>query len=502
MIYPRSLRLRMMLLFCAVVGVLLAGSYLGIYALVSREIRAQLDRQLLETARPVVADLISDQNEQDVNELDLPDEYFELLDPSGRVLQRSKNLAARPLGLGGAGLALSQPIFRTVNDANRGLLRLALVPFQRGKDSCVLAVATPTRDIDLALGSFRRMVLWLLPLSLLVVGAISAWYVGRSLRPIAELTRQAALMTERIQGSTSEAMDLKESLRLPLATSNPHDELGHLAATFNQLFARVDAALRQLRQFVSDASHELRTPLSVLQGETELLLSETRSAEEYQKALQVIDDELKKLSRIVEGLFTLALADAGELRLATEPFYLNEVLEETCALAAPRARAKNIAIVRDLKQEVAYHGDEAFLRQLFLIFLENAVKYSPVNTCIGVNLETADGVVRARFQDQGIGISSEHLPHIFERFYRAAPAGRDESGEAQSGGLGLAIAQAIARAHGGSIECKSAPGAGSTFTVNLPLGVVASVASTSAVAAAAEFGRRGDAKLADRVRDK
>ncbi len=311
------------------------------------------------------------------------------------------------------------------------------------------------------------MILWLLPLSLLLTAAISAWYVGRSLQPVGELTRQAAAMTERIRGAPADAIDLQESLKLPLpASKNPHDELGRLAATFNQLFARVDAALRQLRQFVSDASHELRTPLSILQGETELLLSEPRAVEEYQKALRVIDDELKKLSRIVEGLFTLALADAGQLRLTTEPVYLNEVLDETCALVAPRAQAKSIAIERELKQEVPYVGDEAFLRQLFLIFLENAIKYSPMNTRVRVNLERSDGNIRVKFQDQGVGISIEHLPHVFERFYRAA---KPEAGEAQSGGLGLAIAQAIARAHGGSIECESTPGAGSTFTVSLPL---------------------------------
>ncbi len=467
MIYARSLRLRMMLLFCAVVGVLLAASYLAFYAVLSRVVRTQFDRRLLEAASPVVADIIADQDEEDVRLLNLPDEYFELLDPSGRVLVTSSNLQARPLDLSASGLPVSQAVFRTVHERGRGLLRIALVPFQRGAETRVLALAMPTRDADRALRSFRRMILWLLPLSLLLTAAISAWYVGRSLQPVGELTRQAAAMTERIRGAPADAIDLQESLKLPLpASKNPHDELGRLAATFNQLFARVDAALRQLRQFVSDASHELRTPLSILQGETELLLSEPRAVEEYQKALQVIDDELKKLSRIVEGLFTLALADAGQLRLTTEPVYLNEVLDETCALVAPRAQAKSIAIERELKQEVPYVGDEAFLRQLFLIFLENAIKYSPMNTRVRVNLERSDGNIRVKFQDQGVGISIEHLPHVFERFYRAA---KPEAGEAQSGGLGLAIAQAIARAHGGSIECESTPGAGSTFTVSLPL---------------------------------
>ena len=455
----RSLRFRMMLLFCAVVGVLLAASYLGFYALFSRQVRAQFDRQILHAARPVIADLITDPNEQDVNELNLPEEYFELLDASGRVLQRSKNLEQRALNLGSSRLDVAQTVFRTLHDAERGRLRLAVIPFRRRSQALLLVLAMPTRDADQVLADLRRMILVLLPLSLLLTAAISAWYVGRSLRPVAELTRHAAEMTRQVSHPA------RRDLWTPLAVRNPHDELGQLAETFNRLFERVDAALGQLRQFVSDASHELRTPLSVLQGETELLLAEPRAPEEYQKALRVIDDELKKLRRIVESLFTLAMADAGQLRLAREPLYLNEVLEEACARAAPLAQAKQISIERELKKEVAYQGDEAFLRQLFLIFLDNAIKYSPPRTRVRVSLEAEDGVVRARFVDQGRGISGEHLPHIFERFYRAAPPEE----EAHSGGLGLAIAQAIARAHGGSIVCKSAPGAGATFTVNLPL---------------------------------
>ncbi len=455
----RSLRFRMMLLFCAVVGVLLAASYLGFYALFSRQVRDQLDRQILNTASPVAADLITDRNEQDVNELSVPGEYFELLDAAGHVLQSSANLHGRLLNLNSLATDNSQPIFRTLNDGELGRLRLAAVPLRRGNQTVRLVLAVPTRDADRVLADIRGMIWLLLPISLLVAAAISAWYVGRSLRPVAELTQHASEMTRRVSDPS------RRGLWRPLAVRNPHDELGHLARTFNLLFERVDAAMGQLRQFVSDASHEMRTPLSVLQGETELLLAEPRTPAQYQDALRIIDDELKKLSRMVEGLFTLAMADAGELRLAHEPLYLNEVLEEACARAAPRAQSKQIVIERDLTTEVVCRGDETFLRQLFLILLENAVKYSPERTRIRVSLERDARVLRARFEDQGMGISREHLPHIFERFYRAAPA---SDGENHSGGLGLAIAQAIVRAQGGSIECQSEPGAGSTFIVTLP----------------------------------
>jgi len=453
----RTLRLRMMLLFCTVVGVLLAASYLAFWGLLAHAVRTQLNRQLLETARPIIADMASEPDAKDINRLDLPGEFFELLDQNGHVLQQSRNLAA-PMKLNGMNLGDSGPAFGTAALDNGETVRVALIPFQLGSQKRSFVVAVPTFGTNRVLDNFGGVALLLFPLSLLVTAGISALYVGRSLAPIKELTRHAALMAKRVTN--------RQGFWTPLLVAAPHDELGRLAQTFNHLLKSVDSAVLQLRQFVTDASHELRTPLAVLHGETELMLSKPRSAEEYRQTLCVFDDEFKKLTRIVEGLFTLSMADAGQLHLVREPLYINEVLEEACALATSRARAKNISIVRNLNEELACTGDEAFLHELFLIFLDNAIKYSPAGTCIHVTLQIQGGTIQVRFQDQGIGISPEHMPFIFDRFYRAAPL---NSGEAQSGGLGLAIAQAIAIAQGGAIECESIVGVGSTFTVNLPL---------------------------------
>ncbi len=457
MMKGRSLRFRMMVLFCTVVGVLLAASYLAFWSLLAHEVSAQLNRQLQETARPILADLIAEPSSQDINRMDIAGQFFELLDPSGHVLQRSRNLEA-PMDLKGISISTSQPTFGIVTLGTGESIRVALIPFQQGTNPLVLAVAIPTFGTNRVLDNFGGVALLLFPVSLLVTALISTLYVGRSLAPITALTEHAALMANRVTN--------REGFWSPLPVTSTHDELGRLAETFNHLLQSVDSAVRQLRQFVTDASHELRTPLSVLHGETELMLSKPRTADEYRETLCVFDDEFKKLTRIVEGLFTLSMADAGQLHLVCEPLYINEVLEEACALVNYRARAKNIRIVRELDQEIPYFGDEAFLHQLFLIFLDNAIKYSPGGTSIRVTLENRDGEIRASFADEGVGISSEHLPFIFERFYRAAPA---SSGEAQSGGLGLAIAQAIVRAQGGSIECESTPGAGSTFTIVLPM---------------------------------
>jgi len=457
MMKNRSLRFRMMVLFCTVVGVLLAASYLAFWGLLAHEVSNQLNRQLQETSRPILADLIAEPASQDINRLDIAGQFFELLDPAGHVLQRSRNLEA-PMDLKGINTSIAEPTFGFAALGTGESVRIALVPFRQGAKPLVLAIAIPTFGTNRVLDSFGRIALLLFLVSLLATALISAAYVGKSLAPITALTEHAALMANHVTN--------REGFWSPLPVSSPHDELGRLAETFNHLLQSVDSAVRQLRQFVTDASHELRTPLSVLHGETELVLSKPRSADEYRETLCVFDDEFKKLTRIVEGLFTLSMADAGQLHLVREPLYINETLEEACALVNSRARAKNISIVRALGREIPYLGDEAFLHQLFLIFLDNAIKYSPSGTSIRVTLRNGDGEVRASFADQGMGISSQHLPFIFERFYRAAPA---SSGEAQSGGLGLAIAQAIVGAQGGSIDCTSIPGAGSTFTVVLPM---------------------------------
>jgi len=451
----KTLRFRMMVLFCTIVSVMLVASYLAFWGLLAHAIPTQLNHQLQETGRLLIADIAAEPEGRDIERLDIPGEFFELLDPQGRVLQRSHNLPA-PISLK-LDPAATQPAFQVADIEGEQTVRVAIIPFEQANQKRFLAVAIPTFGTNRVLDTFGKIVLILFPISLLLTAGISMIYVGRSLAPITELTQHAASMARRVTQS--------QGFWEPLPVTTPHDELGQLAETFNDLFRGVDSAVRQLRQFVTDASHELRTPIAILHGETELLLSKPRTAEEYQKTLAIFDDELKKLTRMVEGLFTLSIADAGQLHLEWEPVYINELLEEACALVTSRARKKRISILRHLDKEFSYTGDEAFLHQLFLIFLDNAIKYSPEKSVLHVTLEEVDGRIRACFQDHGIGVAAEHLPFIFERFYRAP----SNAGDSHSGGLGLAIAQAIAHAHGGSIECTSEVGAGSSFTVVLPL---------------------------------
>lgn len=399
-----SIQFRTMLWFCAAAGVLLMGSFVVAYLLFSRAVGDQLDRQLTETAGPIIADQIADPEEKDVDQLNLPEAYFEVVDQqSGHVLQRSKNLKAdlplQPVHFS------SEAVFQTLSGTEVGELRVALVPFRVGDKQWALAVAAPTKEVQGALTTFTRFAFLLLGVSLALMAVVSAFYARK-----------------------------------------------------------LDLVVGQLRQFVSDASHELKTPLSVLRGETELLLNRPRSTVEYEQALRVIDGELKTLSRIVEALFTLSMADAGQLKFAREKVFVDDVLEESVALATPLADSRGIRIERNLQQGVVVSGDPTFLRQLFLIFIDNAIKYSPAGRLLRVTL-AAGTDVKVSFEDQGIGIANEHVRHIFERFFRVA---QRDAIESQSGGLGLSIAKAIVQAHGGSIDCESELGVGSTFTVHLP----------------------------------
>lgn len=453
----RSLRFRMMILFCTVVSLLLVASYLAFFGLLAHEIPAQINRRLEETAKPVLADISAEPEAHDVERLDIPGEFFEVLDGHGNILQQSHNLTV-PLSLSPIDPTLNHSTYQLLEVDKGQTLRAVIIPFQQAGQSRFFVIAIPTLGTYRVMDTFGKIALLLFPLSLLITAGVSTFYVGRALAPITALTQHAASMAKRVTHP--------QGFWEPLPVRTTGDELGQLAATFNDLFCGVDSAVRQLRQFVTDASHELRTPIAVLHGETELLLSKPRTAEEYHKTLLVFDDELKKLTRMVEGLFTLSMADAGQLHLECEPLYINEVLEEACALVSSRARKKGISIRRQLEEEVPFNGDEAFLHQLFLIFLDNAIKYSPEGTAIEVALERQADAILVSFRDQGQGIAAEHLPHIFERFYRA---GHVSNGDSHSGGLGLAIAQAIARAQNGSIECSSTPGFGATFTVVLPL---------------------------------
>lgn len=276
----------------------------------------------------------------------------------------------------------------------------------------------------------------------------------RALAPVDEITTTARSISMQ---------NLTQRLTVP----RTGDELQRLSETLNEMMARLDSAFRKITQFTADASHELRTPVALIRTTAELVLRKQRSEVDYREALQQIRAEGERTTSLIENLMTVARADSGVETLPLVSVDLAETLREACEQGGMLAAAKQVAFDSAVpNQRVSVEGDSQSLRRLFLILIDNAVKYTPPGGRIVVSLNTSDGFAISEVQDTGVGISAADLPSVFERFYRADKARSRDTGGA---GLGLSIAKWIAEAHHGEIRAQSTLEKGSTFRVRLPL---------------------------------
>jgi heavy metal sensor kinase len=321
----------------------------------------------------------------------------------------------------------------------------------QGREFLLLAVE-PMDSIAAELAIVRRVIAIALPLLLAIAGIGGYALATRSLAPLGWMADQARKISDR-------------TLHTRLEIGNAAEELTVLAASFNELLSRLDQSFESMRRFVADASHELRTPLAVIRGEADVALEKDRSPADYRESLAVIQDESRRLSRLVEDLLNLARADAGHVKLRMGEFYLNDLMAECCRSAQSLASAREIDLeCGGCADDVSFRGDEELLRRLVLNLLDNAIRYTPRGGKVTAAIEARGDELRLRVSDTGIGISPEAVPHVFERFYRADKArSRNEGGF----GLGLSIVKWIAESHHGAVELTSNPGAGSTFTVLL-----------------------------------
>jgi heavy metal sensor kinase len=289
-----------------------------------------------------------------------------------------------------------------------------------------------------------------IPLALLVAAGGGYLLARKSLAPVAAMSAKARQIG-------AETLDDRIEIR------DPRDELGHLASTLNDLLERLQRAFLSQRRFMADASHELRTPLSIIQGEADVALARSeRSPEEYRESLEIIRKSTQKLTRVVQNIFLLARTDAGTYPVDRSRFYLDEVLTESVQAMRTLAAAKQIDLRCDSEHELAMIGDEELVHRLFLNLVDNAVKFTPAGGRVVVSAGRHDHSYAVRVSDSGPVIVAADREHIFERFYRGDPA-RSTGGA----GLGLPIAQWIARAHGGDVVLEEGT-PGNTFSVTLP----------------------------------
>ena len=376
-------------------------------------------------------------------------DFLQVCDQNGRWIYRSRLMTHYdvPLPVKASGSAYD---VLSVDLPMRVLVR----EMSAGSAKYRIQVAAPMDDFYDAMDRFKWMVLLLCPLVLVLASGGGYWLSGRALKPVDRITRAAQDINSH---------NLARRLEVP----ESGDELQRLSETLNSMLGRLEYSFNRITQFTADASHELRTPLAVMRTTTEVSLRTSRSVVDYRAAQEEILAELEKTSSLVEKLMLLARADAGVESLQRSPVNVAECLRDACKDGQVLAEVKQLKFAEHIEdQKLFIAGDPQALHRLFLILIDNAVKYTPAGGSLAVTLTQSNGSAIAEFRDTGIGVSAEDLPHIFDRFYRADKARSREFGGV---GLGLSIARWVAEVHRGSIEVQSTPGAGSVFRIRLPL---------------------------------
>jgi two-component system OmpR family sensor kinase len=287
----------------------------------------------------------------------------------------------------------------------------------------------------------------------LVLGLlVGGWFSGRAIRPIAEISSTARKISV---GNVSERINVADT----------ESELGELAKVLNDTFDRLQSSISRQAQFTADASHELRTPAFVILSEAQSALKRERTAAEYRAGFEVCQRAAQQMRQLIESLLILARQDAGEAALKREPARLDAMVDDVVAMLQPLAKQKDVTLHAELAP-IQVACDVQQLRQVVTNLISNAIEYNRPSGEVRVALAAEQGEALLTIADTGKGIAAEDLPRIFERFYRA-----DKSRSMSEGhtGLGLAICDAIVKAHGGRIEVASQLGQGSKFVVRFPV---------------------------------
>jgi heavy metal sensor kinase len=289
-----------------------------------------------------------------------------------------------------------------------------------------------------------------LPAALLFAGMGGYWLAARGLRPIDRITRMAR---------TINTQDLTRRIRY----DGVNDEVGRLARTFDSMLDRLQAGFEREQRFTSDAAHELRTPLTALKGQIGVTLSQPRTPENYQGVLREMEQQVDRLIRLSSDLLFMARLDHHQQ--LPEQVDLSDLLAVVVDLVRPLADDKPLDLVVDIAPGLVMLGHMDLLIRLFTNLLDNAIKYTPAQGRVSLCAAQESTYIEICVLDSGPGIAPEHLPRLFERFYRVAS---DRSRADGGAGLGLAIAHEITVAHGGVLIAQSVVGSGSTFTVRFP----------------------------------
>lgn len=380
------------------------------------------------------------------------EKYIAILDEKGNLQFQSGNLANNHLSLSSdqiKEILSGRMYFKTVKSSKGQFLRIVTIPTEDNRQLIQMGIVVTKNSAP-----------QIFLLSIIVLGCltiIGGWFGGwvmakKALSPI-------KCMVKELQKIETEHLGKR------LANHLAKDEISELSDVINEMLSRLENSFNQTRQFTTNASHELRTPLAIMKAGIEVALARKRDISGYQQVLANTLEDIERLSKIIENLFILAKADAGRYEIHKERMNLSPVFTDIAEQLKLIAEPKSIFVSMKNVEDAFIQGDELLIRMLLLNLVDNAVKYTHQNGSIVLSLSKDNGGVKIIIEDNGIGISQEDSPHIFDRFYRASKAG---TANHTGSGLGLSICQRIVKSHCGTITVESELHKGSIFTVTLP----------------------------------
>lgn len=468
--------MQLMLWYLAVFGILLLCSDILLYTHLKTALASDLDSALQLRAQQIASDISYEKgtivvdNETPGLDIDGPDQQSQQKsyeDVNFNTIVRLLNARGQTVRLSPAfhsliipAISVTQPLGGTswqgtIMTSNGQAVRLSsMVLRENGVVFAVVQVGESLTQFQTTLRSLVVELLLLAPL-VLILGALGSYVLAaRAFIPIDNLTRAARSI---------EAGDLHQRVPVPRA----QDEVQRLALTLNDMIARLENAFARQRRFVADASHELRTPVTVICNIAEMTLLNASTVEECRSALSDISMEAERLGHLISDLLALARIDEGQARLEREAVRLDHLVHAVVAQAKCMAVERAINVQVQASEPIVLFGDETRLIQMVINLLDNALLYTNPGGEVTLTATMKQRQAILFVRDTGIGIAPEHLPHIFERFYRVDPARVRTEGN--NSGLGLSIVDWVVSAHGGVVTVESQVGQGSTFVITLPL---------------------------------
>lgn len=375
--------------------------------------------------------------------------YYQITSPTGEVLSRSPSLWLANVTLPIAkGSEVSH--FETINGPKNIPLRITYQTMNFSLGPLTLQMGDALDDTYEILENFRNIIIFTLPVVFIIAGFGGLLITSRTLRPLKTFSSKIGQITEKNLGDRVDESGLD-------------NELQPLAISFNKMLGRIEEAFARQRQFLSDASHELRTPTSIIKSYCDVTLNKERTAPDYRNALSKIGDSVNRMCDLINRILVISRLDTKTMQIRPARVNLNLILKDVIKLLEATAANKETTINLTDK-DVIVSCDREAITEVLTNLTENAIKYNKQGGSINIDISEDNNWVITTVEDTGIGIPSEEIPRIFDRFYRVDTS----RGQTTGSGLGLAIVKEIIEAHGGKIEVNSAVGKGSTFRVYLP----------------------------------